>query len=162
MNAGVRIGQRAPLAMLAELVGGEVKAVSTDTLFAGRRAVVIGVPGAFTPICTKTHLPEFIASADEMRRAGYSLVACIVTSDPFATERWAREMDPEHKVRFLSDGNLDFTRAANVVSLERDLFLGERSARYLMVLENAIVHRFSVERSVLDVSCTRGKDVFLD
>lgn len=162
MNAGVKIGQRAPLAMLAELVGEEVKAVSTDMLFAGRRAVVIGAPGAFTPICTRNHVPEFVAAADNMRRAGYSLVACIVASDPFATERWAREMDPERKVRFLSDGNLDFARAANLVSLERDLFLGERSARYLMVLENAVVHRFSVERSMMDLSCTRAQDVFVD
>jgi len=162
MTTGVKLGQRAPLAMLAELIDGEIKSVSTDSLFAGRRAVVIGVPGAYTPICTKTHLPEFIAAADEMRRAGFSLVACIVTSDPFATAHWAREMDPAGKVRFLSDGNLDFARAANLVSLERDLFLGERSARYLMVLESAIVQRITVERSVLDVSCTRAKDVFLD
>ena len=35
------------------------KRVQTEQLFAGRKALIIGLPGAFTPTCTNSQLPGF-------------------------------------------------------------------------------------------------------
>lgn len=36
-------------------------------IFAGKKVVICGVPGAFTPTCTDDHLPSFIALADQFK-----------------------------------------------------------------------------------------------
>lgn len=162
MDKRLRVGMRVPAAMLSELgPDGQVNALHTETLLSGVRVLVIGVPGAFTPICTRQHLPPFIEKADALKRSGFKDVICITTSDPFSVSAWQRQIDPAQKLHMLSDGNLDFTRATGLMSLERDLFLGERSCRYAMILENAIVTKLSVETSVLSVSCSSA-DVMLE
>lgn len=155
-SVSVKVGQRVPRAFVAELDGesGLPRPFNTDDLFSGARILVIGVPGAFTPVCTYKHLPPMIARADELHRAGYRDVICMCPSDPFSLDAWARQIDPERKLRFISDGNLHFTRLAGLISNEPNLFLGARSKRYAMVLESAIVKRLSIEESVLDVTCT--------
>lgn len=122
---------------------------------------MIGVPGAFTPICTREHLPPFIEKADALKRSGFTNILCIVTSDAFAADVWQQQIDPQRTLRMISDGNLDFTRATGLMSIERDLFLGERSCRYAMIVENAIVTKLSVEKSVLSASCSSA-DVMLE
>jgi 2-Cys peroxiredoxin 5 len=159
----VRVGQRVPPAWLASLdAAGELSPVHTEKLLCGVKALVIGVPGAFTPICTHQHLPGFIERAPAIRKAGFGAVICIASSDPFATAEWAHQIDPAGRLTFLSDGNLAFTRACGLASREEALFLGERSRRYLMCVEDAVVTRLHVESSVLQVSCTSADEVLLD
>ncbi|MET0181962.1 MAG: peroxiredoxin [Caulobacterales bacterium] len=159
--ARLKIGHRIPNAMLGVLRDGAVSAANTESLFAGRRAVVIGVPGAYTPICTQRHLPQFIEAAPKLRRSGYGLIACIAPNDPFVLARWAADIDPRGELEFYSDGNLEFARAAGVARREPDFFLGERSERYMLTTENAVITRFNVENSIFDIACTRVENVFL-
>lgn len=159
MPAGVpiRMGARIPSVLVAEFSHGEVVPHWTDTLFLGTRVLVIGVPGAFTPVCSNKHLPPIIKRADELRRAGFSDLFCLVASDPFATAAWAEQLDPSCQLRFFSDGNLEFTRACGLITVEPTLFLGQRSRRYTMVLENAIVARLNVEPSLVNISCSSAE-----
>ena len=147
--------------MLAELAVGDVRAVGTEPLFAGKRSLVIGVPGAFTPICHQVHLPDFVGMADQFRAAGFQQLLVIATSDPFAMAAWSSIIDTEGRLRFLSDGNLEFTRKLGLTSYEQALFLGERSRRYTMIVQDAVVERLNVETSVLNVTCTRADVVEL-
>jgi len=62
---------------------------------------------------------------------------------------WAKQVDPHHRIRFLSDGNLNLVRALGVNCDIEDLFCGERGERYLMVVENGSIVRFSVEDNIL-------------
>jgi peroxiredoxin len=81
-------------------------------------------------------------------------LACIVTSDPFAIDPWRKEIDPSGKIRFLSDGNLSLARALGLMSHEPTLFLGERSARYVILTDDGVVSTVRVENSILEVGCT--------
>jgi peroxiredoxin len=155
-------GQRCPSVVLSELVGGALREVRSDLLFGGCKALVIGVPGAFTPVCHGSHLPDFVANADRFRAAGFTVIACVTPNDPWVNAAWSREIDPEGKIRMLSDGNLDFARQMGLTAVNRELFLGERSKRYLLQLRNAVVERMSVERLMVDYSCTRTDDVTLE
>lgn len=161
MLVPARPGQRIPDSALAELRDGDLVTTRSETLFAGRNAVVLGVPGAFTPVCSQRHLPDFIQNAGRLKASGFDSLFCIAPNDPWVLDRWARDIDPGRKVRFLSDGNLDFTRRLGLLARHDDLHLGERSRRYTMIVRNAVIEKLAVETSILDYACSRSEAVVL-
>lgn len=156
------VGMRVPQVRLGEMIEGQLRPVRADDLFGRGVCVVAGMPGAFTPTCTEKHLPSLLRNADRMRAAGFAEIACVVTSDPFALEAWAKSVDPQRKVRFLSDGNRTFTRALGLVTHEPRYFLGECSKRYLMTLRDGAIESLRVEETIADVSCTSVDDLVLE
>ncbi|RYG87612.1 MAG: hypothetical protein EON58_20610, partial [Alphaproteobacteria bacterium] len=79
---------------------------------------------------------------------------CVAPSDPWSMTKWASEIDPEGRIRFLSDGNLEFARATGLNVSINELFLGEAMMRFSMVVHDGVVDKINIERSVLDVSCS--------
>ena len=152
---------KVPDIQLGFLDGGEIRSVSASELFAHGRTVVLGVPGAFTPVCTDKHIPDFLAQADTFDMQGCRQLVCIAPNDPFVLEAWAKLVDPERRIRFLSDGNLQFTRALALNCETPNMFIGERSERYLMIVENGTIVRLRVEDDILTFSYT-GADAALD
>lgn len=152
---------RAPPLALARLRDGLPETVDLERYLAGRRAVIVGVPGAFTPVCTAEHVPSFIAQADAFERSGFSRVTCVVGNDPWVTAEWARMVDPTGRIDFLSDGNFNLARALSAMSSATELFMGERPTRYLMVTRDCVVERLRLEPSPIALTCTRPADVFL-
>lgn len=67
---------------------GEVK---LKELVAGKKVVIFGVPGAFTPGCSKTHLPGYVADYDKFKSAGADLLVCVCPNDVFVTGRIAEK-----------------------------------------------------------------------
>ena len=122
MSSAVRVGQRLPPVVLGELVNGEVRRVPLETLLAGRRAVIFGIPGAFTPICSERHAPGFIAKAPALRKSGIDQIICIGPNDPWTMAAWAESIDPTGQVRFMSDGNLEFARQSGLIESHPRLF----------------------------------------
>jgi peroxiredoxin len=153
-------GSRVPAVPLARLENGTLQAMPADRLFAYGRAVVMGIPGAFTPVCTQRHIPEFAQSAEKLTAAGYSHLICIAPNDPFVLDAWARQVDPSSRIDFYSDGNLEFTRALGLLEQVSHLYLGWRSSRYLMVTSDGVIQRLRVEKDVLDYNCARPQLLF--
>ena len=122
-------GSRVPGVLLGRLENDVVRTTSSEQLFAYGRAVIMGIPGAFTPVCTQRHVPEFVQSAEKLTAAGYSHLVCIAPNDPFVLDAWARQVDPLSKIEFYSDGNLEFTRSLGLLELVSRLYLGWRSSR---------------------------------
>jgi peroxiredoxin len=154
----ITLGQRIPDMALGQFAYGEIRKIELLPLFARKKIVVIGVPGAFTPVCTKQHIPDFIAQADRLRAGGIDELICVAPNDPYTLTAWTRQLDPENKLLFLSDGNLDFTRAMGLQANNRDLFLGERSRRYLMVVQDCVVSHIKMESILTDYCCTTPAD----
>ena len=115
---------------------------------------MIGIPGAYTPICADRHVPELVRDADRLRAAGFDMIGCIASNDPFVLQKWTREIDPQGKICFLSDGNLEFAAALGLLQTEESLFLGTRSERYALTIEGGFIKRLKVEASIFDVKCT--------
>lgn len=151
-----------PQAMLGRMIDGAMYTVELHELIAGRRVVIAGVPGAFTPVCTCRHIPDILENATRLRAAGYDLIACVVPNSPWAVAAWAAEVDPAGVMTFLSDGNLTLARALGVTVSAPELLLGETSARYLLATDNGIVRRLNVEAKITNVDCTRARDVLID
>ncbi|NJC40661.1 2-Cys peroxiredoxin 5 [Brevundimonas alba] len=158
----IRVGERVPPIRLGRLHEGFVTSQSLETLFQGRRGIVIGVPGAFTPVCTGSHVPDFVERAPQLKASGFDFIACIASNDPWALDLWSRQLDPEGRLIFLSDGNLEFVRKTGLTRSDPDQFLGERCRRFMMILNGAVVEKLSVEAELAALTCTRSADVLLD
>jgi peroxiredoxin len=161
MTPRISVGDRVPQATLGRIVDGVMHTVELHELIAGRNAVIAGVPGAFTPVCTCRHIPDLLENAARLRAAGYGLVACVAPNSPWAVAAWAAEVDPSGSMMFLSDGNLMLARALGVTVAAHEMMLGETSARYLLATESGLVRRLNVETKITNVDCTRARDVLI-
>lgn len=155
------VGLRIPGALLAKRVDGQVKPVRAYDVMGNGRTLAIGAPGAFTPVRSEQHVSGLVANADRLRRSGFHRLVCIVASDPFVTHAWAKVVDPEQKIRFVSDGNLNCAKALGCVTHEQRLFLGDRSERYLLSVRDTTIETVRVELNIANYSCTMADDLVI-
>ncbi|HKT92307.1 MAG TPA: peroxiredoxin [Paraburkholderia sp.] len=112
---------------------------------AGKRVVIFGLPGAFTPTCSAKHVPGYVEHFDALRAAGVDEVWCVSVNDAFVMGAWGRDQRTSGKVRMMADGSATLTRA---LGLEQDLSargMGIRSQRYAMVVDDGVVKTLHVE-----------------
>lgn len=163
MTFRVNNGDRVPQVTLARIHNGQVQHVNLHELVAGKRVLIAGMPGAFTPVCTCEHVPNLISNATRLRANGLDLVICVAPNNPWIVEAWAREVDPDNKLLFLADAPLALSRALGCTIYDEQLALGETSSRFLLLVDRGIVHQLSVERQLTDLTCTRADEVeFID
>ena len=159
MRQIIRPGVELPETTVAELNGMDLVKRSSRQVFALKRAILIGVPAAFSPICSRIHLPGFVAQASALLASGFDMIACLAANDPWALAAWGKAVDPDGRIRFLSDGNLEFGQMCCLTTAGDEHFLGTRLKRFSMILSNCVVERFAVESDPLEVSCS-GADQF--
>jgi peroxiredoxin len=142
----IKVGDKLPSVKLRHLTPEGPKEVTTDELFAGKKAVLFAVPGAFTPTCSAKHAPGFVANFDEFVKRGVELIACVAVNDVFVMGAWGKTQEAEGKVVMLADGNGELTRALELGFDASGVGLGYRSLRYAMVLEDGVVTLLNVEK----------------
>ncbi|AKF04869.1 glutathione peroxidase [Sandaracinus amylolyticus] len=140
-------GQRIPDLTLRVRESGQWKDLTTRELFGGRTVVVFGLPGAFTPTCSTSHVPRYEELAGELAQHGVDEIVCISVNDAFVMEAWGRDQGVE-RVRLLPDGNGDLTRALGFLVDKRELGFGPRSWRYSMLVEDGVVKKLFVEKEI--------------
>ena len=136
-----------------ESIGGENpfrwQDVTTDELFKGKKVVVFGLPGAFTPTCSSTHAPGYEAKYGEFKALDVDDVICVSVNDAFVMYNWKKNLNVE-KVRMLPDGNGDFTRGMGMLVKKNNLGFGDRSWRYSMYVEDGMIKKMFVEPGYID------------
>jgi peroxiredoxin 5 len=147
----VQPGDRLPSATLHE--GTPKNEVKTEELFGSGKALIFGVPGAFTPGCSKTHLPGYIADRDAFAAKGISTIACVSVNDAYVMDAWGKAAGADGKVRMLADPRAEFTRALGL-EVEAAGLGGTRSKRYAMVLEDGKITHLEVEPDGFGLSCS--------
>jgi peroxiredoxin len=147
-------GDHLPDCQFGEIENGELRTRSTVDIFATKRVALIGAPAAFSPVCTRLHLPRFVALAPQMLASGFDAVVCVSTSTPWSLAAWAAQIDPAGLLRFISDGNRDFSRGCGLTAVHKEIFLGVCMARFSMTVHDQVVQRVAVENSVMEVTCS--------
>lgn len=145
-----------PDAQISKMEDGEITPYNIRDFFKDGVNILVGVPGAFTPICTNDHLPTLIASAGRLKDMGVQGIYCISDDNPWALDKWAKTLEGHEKITFLCDGNRDFLDKANMVCDEDELFLNGKYARFYAIVKDGIIKRVRFETSVLETVCTRG------
>eukprot|EP00569_Conticribra_weissflogii_P004312 CAMPEP_0171341336 /NCGR_PEP_ID=MMETSP0878-20121228/10128_1 /TAXON_ID=67004 /ORGANISM="Thalassiosira weissflogii, Strain CCMP1336" /LENGTH=161 /DNA_ID=CAMNT_0011843553 /DNA_START=151 /DNA_END=636 /DNA_ORIENTATION=- len=140
----VKVGDKIPSAVLKEGQAdyGAPVDVNIADLIAGKKVAIFAVPGAFTPGCSKSHLPSFITAQDELKAKGVELTICIATNDAFVMEAWGRTSGgSDAGIIFLSDANAELSRALGL-AIESDVMV--RTKRFsLIAVDGVVTHYFS-------------------
>ena len=142
----IKVGDRLPSVKLKQLTADGMKDVVTDQHFAGKKAVLFAVPGAFTPTCSAKHVPSFVNHAEALKAKGIDLIACVAVNDAFVMSAWGKDQHADGKVEMLADGNGDFTKAIGLDADFSGFGLGLRSQRYALVLDDGVVTVLNVEK----------------
>ena len=149
----INVGDKIPSVSLKHLTAEGMKEIATDEIFGGKKVVLFAVPGAFTPTCSKKHLPGFVEQADAIKAKGVDDIVCMAVNDPFVMKVWGDEQGAGDKVMMLPDGNGEFTRALGLEMDGSGYGLGQRAKRFAMVVDNGVVSKLAVEpASGVDVS----------
>jgi len=151
-NMPIKVGEKLPNTELYEgTPGGKV---NIGDLCKGKKVVIFAVPGAFTPGCTKTHLPGFVSDADAIRKKGISEIVCVSVNDPFVMAAWgeANKAGPA-KIRMLADTSAAFTKAIDL-AVDMAVLGGTRSKRYSMLVDDGVVKVLEVEPDGTGLTCS--------
>ena len=141
----VKIGDKLPTATFRVMTADGPKPRASDEIFAGRKVVLFGVPGAFTPTCHKNHLPGFLQQAEAFKAKGVTEIAVVSVNDVHVMGAWAKATGGEEKITYLADGNAEFTRALGLAFDASAGGMGERSKRFAMLVEDGVVKLLNVE-----------------
>jgi len=87
--APVQVGDAVPSVDLFE--GAPDQKVNLAEVCKEGKVVIFGVPGAFTPGCSKTHLPGYVEDADKLKAKGIKDIICVSVNDPFVMGAWGKD-----------------------------------------------------------------------
>jgi len=148
----IKVGDRLPEGTLTEMIDVETPGCAIGPnpfavadLTKGKRVVIFGLPGAFTPTCSAKHVPGYVANHDQLKSKKVDEVWCIAVNDAFVMGAWGKDQKAGGKVRMMADGSAILTKA---LGLEMDLTargMGVRSQRYSMLVEDGVVKTLNVE-----------------
>jgi peroxiredoxin len=142
----IQVGERVPEGTLTQMTDKGPAPVSTAELFGGKKVVLFAVPGAFTPTCSRQHLPGYVAQADKIKAKGVDTIACLAVNDVFVMDAWGKGAGAEGKVLMLADGNADYAKALGMDVDFGKFGMGLRCKRFSMVVEDGVVRSLNVEQ----------------
>lgn len=127
--------------------------ISTGEILADKKAVIFGVPGAFTPTCSAAHLPSYLKQKKALKAKGVTGIFCLAVNDPFVMKAWADINDVKNRIQMLPDGNGELTQKLGLTMDGRAFGLGQRCERFAMVVDHGkVTHLWIEEPGAFEVS----------
>lgn len=148
----IKVGDRLPSGTLNEFIEVEREGRSAgpntfkvDDMVNGKKIVIFGLPGAFTPTCSAKHVPSYVNSFEPLKAKGVDEIWCLSVNDAFVMGAWGRDQKTAGKVRMMADGSAEYVKK---LGLENDMTargMGVRSQRFSMLVEDGVVKSINVE-----------------
>lgn len=118
-------------------------AVNTREATKGRRIVLFGLPGAYTPTCSAEHVPGYLAAYDALCAKGVDEIWCVSVNDGYVMAEWGRAQKALGKIRFLGDGQAELTTKLGLDEVIPGM--GVRMKRCSMLIEDGVVKLINIE-----------------
>lgn len=147
----IKTGDTFPALTLKKLGAAGLEEFNTAEALAGKKVVLFGVPGAFTPSCAQKHLPGYVAQADAIKAKGVDEIICVAVNDPFVMAHWGETAGAAGKVSMWADGNGTLAAALGLTFDGSGAGLGTRLVRFSMIIENGVVRSLDIEAKPSDV-----------
>jgi len=125
---------------------GEPTKKNIEEFFKNKKIILFGVPGAYTSVCSKKHLPSYINMYDKFKEKGIDQIICLSVNDPFVMNAWGKENNVDNKITMLGDPFLNFTKDIGADVDKSGRGLGIRSNRYTMFVDNMKVIKLQEEK----------------
>lgn len=141
----IQAGETMPSGVFGVMTEAGPGAISTDELFAGKKVVLVSVPGAFTPTCSANHLPGFVDHAADLSAKGVDTIACMAVNDVFVMDAWGKDRAVGDKVLMLADGNGEYAKALDLEMDGSGFGMGMRGQRFAIVVDDGVATHVAVE-----------------
>jgi len=148
----IKVGDKLPAGTLNEFIEVEGNGCSigpntfkVEDLVKGKKIVIFGLPGAFTPTCSAKHVPSYLQNYDALKAKGVDEIWCISVNDAFVMGAWGRDQKTAGKVRMMADGSAAFAQATGLTLDLTTRGMGLRSNRYSMLVVDGVVKSLNVE-----------------
>ena len=132
-----------------------------DVVGTSGTSILLGMPGAFTPACTGTHLPGFYESAEKFAEAGVQAIVVSTSNDRFVNAAWQQDMstgEGNELIKLVSDADGTLTEKLGFYEyLGREY--GMRSKRFALVLKDGEVTHIAVDEGTETVKKTSAAAV---
>jgi glutaredoxin-like protein len=142
-----RTGSRVPQVTFHTRSGHEWVDVTTNDIFAGKTVVVFSLPGAFTPTCSSSHVPRYHQLQPVFKQHGVDDIVCLSVNDTFVMNEWQKTQHADN-LRFIPDGNGEFSEGMGLLVDKDDLGFGKRSWRYSMLVRDGVIEKMFIEPEV--------------
>ncbi|KAJ1886355.1 peroxiredoxin type-2, partial [Coemansia sp. S17] len=120
--------------------------LDTKKDFAGKKVVIFGLPGAFTPTCSAQHLPLYVAKAEAIKAKGVDRIVCVSSNDYFVLDAWGKQNKVKDKITMASDANGELGRATGLsLDLSKMGMGSQRLTRFAAIVVDGKVTHLSVE-----------------
>lgn len=117
--------------------------VAVNDAVKGKRIVIFGLPGAFTPTCSAKHVPGYLEKLSELKAKKVDEVWCVSVNDGYVMAAWGRDLGAIGKIRMLGDGGAEF---AKKLGLTVDIpGMGVRMRRFSLFADDGVVKQVNVE-----------------
>ncbi|KAM7256366.1 hypothetical protein ACFE04_012107 [Oxalis oulophora] len=144
--APIAVGDSLPDCTLAHFdEQDQLQSVNVHSFSAGKKIILFGVPGAFTPTCSMKHVPGFIEKSEELKSKGIDEIMCVSVNDPFVMKAWAKTYTDNKHVKFFADGSAEFTHALGLQLDLKEKGLGIRSRRFALLVDDLKVKMANIE-----------------
>lgn len=141
----IKAGDKMPSGTFGVMTESGPGAMSSDELFAGKKVVLVSVPGAFTPTCSMNHLPGFVDQAGDLKGKGIDTIACMAVNDVFVMSAWGKDRGVGDNVLMLADGNGEYTKALGLEMDASGFGMGMRGQRFAIVVDDGVATHVAVE-----------------
>ncbi len=152
----IKVGDALPEATLISITPAGPAPLATRDLFSGKKVVLFGVPGAYTGVCTKQHMPGYVQEYDAIKAKGVDTVACLAVNDPAVLTAWAKVSGADGKILMLSDWNADYVKKLGLDFDGSKFGLGTRSRRFSAIIDNGVLKKLNVEDMPAQVTSSRA------
>ena len=150
----IKEGDRLPDAKVF-IIDKQHKEIPTSEILNKGKVILFGVPGAFTPTCSKQHLPSFLQSAEKLKNKDIKKVFCISINDPYVMEAWGKSYNLKDELTLLADPKGDFTKSIGAEFNWRGGW-GLRSKRYTMLLEDGVIKKLVTEEGKCEITAAEN------
>ncbi|RCK60738.1 Peroxiredoxin-5, mitochondrial [Candida viswanathii] len=142
----VAVGDKIPSTTVYEGSPGNEVDLAKET--ASGKSIIIGVPGAFSPGCSKSHVPGYIKNVRAFNDKGYQKFFVVAVNDAFVTKAWGDQLLESiagAQIRFIADPAGAFTKDLDLLFDASKFFGNERSKRYALIVEDGEIKKTFVE-----------------
>ena len=124
---------------------GVVSKVILSNELKGKKIIMFGVPGAFTPTCSEKHMPSYIKLHSQFVDKGIDDIYCLSVNDNFVMSAWLLSYTDGDKIIGIADGNAEITKNLDLISDKSKNFMGFRSSRFAMIVKDNIIENVLIE-----------------
>lgn len=134
------------------------------------RQIIVGVPAAFSPGCSNSHIPGYISKVNEFKKAGVDGIYVVSVNDVFVMNAWsnsfssnstadvlATDGNKDSYIKFLADHDGSWTKDSKVDFDASGILGSVRSKRFAAIVNNGNVEKAFVEKDNTGISISAAE-----